>query len=73
MTIPDIHAALAPVLTVEEAAQRLRIGRLRRVPTDALDEYVLRLRGLIQDEATGAVVTGRRPQLKVVKPGGGGP
>ena len=92
MTIADSHAALAPVLTVEEAAQRLRIGRtlmyaliaagdvesvrigrLRRVPTDALDDYVLRLRGLIQDEATGAVVTGRRPQLKVVKPGGGGP
>ena len=93
MTIPDAHAALAPVLTVEEAAQRLRIGRtlmyaliaagdvesvrigrLRRVPTDALDEYVLRLRVLIEDEATGTVVTtGRRPQLKVVKPGGGGP
>jgi hypothetical protein len=43
------------------------------VPTDALDEYVLRLRGLIEDEATNAVVTGRRPQLKVVKPGDGGP
>jgi excisionase family DNA binding protein len=27
MTIADTHAALAPVLTVEEAAQRLRIGR----------------------------------------------
>lgn len=51
------------VLTVEEAAERLgigrtlmyalvtagevesvRIGRLRRIPTDALDTYVLRLR-----------------------------
>lgn len=51
------------VLTVEEAAERLgigrtlmyalvtasevesvRIGRLRRIPTDALDSYVLRLR-----------------------------
>ena len=27
MTIADTNAALAPVLTVEEAAQRLRIGR----------------------------------------------
>ena len=27
MTIADTHTALAPVLTVEEAAQRLRIGR----------------------------------------------
>jgi excisionase family DNA binding protein len=57
--------ALRLVLTVEEAADRLgigrtlmyalvtagevesvRIGRLRRIPTDALDSYVLTLRKL---------------------------
>ncbi len=60
------------VLTIEEAAQRLgigrtlmyalvkageiesvSIGRLRRIPTDALDDYVARLRG------TFALVSGK--------------
>lgn len=92
MTVTDTNAALAlaPVLTVEEAAQRLRIGRtlmyaliasgdvesvrigrLRRVPTDALDEYVLRLRGLLDGEPSSAPVPGQRPRLAVVKPHGG--
>lgn len=63
MTTTASTAALRLVLTVEEAADRLgigrtlmyalvmagevesvRIGRLRRIPTDALDTYVLRLR-----------------------------
>lgn len=89
MTLPDNDAALAPVLTVEEAARRLRIGRtlmyalitagevesvrigrLRRVPTDALDEYVLRLRGLIDDDVP---AQGQRPRLTIVKPAGGEP
>jgi len=62
MTTADV-ASVRLVLTVEEAAERLgigrtlmyalisagdvesvRIGRLRRVPADALDAFVLRLR-----------------------------
>jgi len=65
MTTTQNTHALRIVLTVEEAADRLgigrtlmyalvtagevesvRIGRLRRIPTDALDSYVLRLRSL---------------------------
>ncbi|GAA2571838.1 excisionase family DNA-binding protein [Pseudonocardia hydrocarbonoxydans] len=65
MTTTDQARPFRLVLTVEEAADRLgigrtlmyalvsagevesvRIGRLRRVPTDALDDYVLRLRTL---------------------------
>jgi excisionase family DNA binding protein len=65
MTSTDNARPLRLVLTIEEAAERLgigrtlmyalvsagevesvRIGRLRRVPTDALDAYVLRLRRL---------------------------
>lgn len=65
MTSTDTARSLRLVLTIEEAAERLgigrtlmyalvsagevesvRIGRLRRVPTDALDAYVLRLRTL---------------------------
>jgi excisionase family DNA binding protein len=65
MTSTDDARPLRLVLTIEEAAERLgigrtlmyalvsarevesvRIGRLRRVPTDALDAYVLRLRSL---------------------------
>ncbi len=65
MTSTDDARPLRLVLTIEEAAERLgigrtlmyalvsagevesvRIGRLRRVPTDALDAYVLRLRRL---------------------------
>lgn len=65
MTTTDRARPFRLVLTVEEAADRLgigrtlmyalvsagevesvRIGRLRRVPTDALDDYVLRLRTL---------------------------
>ena len=65
MTSADNARPLRLVLTIEEAAERLgigrtlmyalvsagevesvRIGRLRRVPTDALDAYVLRLRSL---------------------------
>lgn len=65
MTTTDHARPLRLVLTIEEAAERLgigrtlmyalvsagevesvRIGRLRRVPTDALDDYVLRLRTL---------------------------
>jgi excisionase family DNA binding protein len=65
MTSTDNARPLRLVLTIEEAAERLgigrtlmyalvsagevesvRIGRLRRVPTDALDAYVLRLRSL---------------------------
>ena len=65
MTIGNTHPVRL-VLTIEEAAERLgvgrtlmyalvssgevesvRIGRLRRVPTDALDAYVARLRGLL--------------------------
>lgn len=65
MTTTDNARPLRLVLTIEEAAERLgigrtlmyalvsagevesvRIGRLRRVPTDALDAYVLRLRSL---------------------------
>jgi excisionase family DNA binding protein len=65
MTSTEDARPLRLVLTIEEAAERLgigrtlmyalvsagevesvRIGRLRRVPTDALDAYVLRLRSL---------------------------
>lgn len=65
MTTTDNARPLRLVLTIEEAVERLgigrtlmyalvsagevesvRIGRLRRVPTDALDDYVLRLRAL---------------------------
>jgi excisionase family DNA binding protein len=65
MTSTDNARPLRLVLTIEEAAERLgigrtlmyalvsagevesvRIGRLRRVPTDALDAYVATLRGL---------------------------
>lgn len=65
MTSTDTARSLRLVLTIEEAAERLgigrtlmyalvsagevesvRIGRLRRVPTDALDAYVMRLRTL---------------------------
>lgn len=65
MTTTDDARALRIVLTVEEAADRLgigrtlmyalvaagevesvRIGRLRRIPTDALDSYVSMLRKL---------------------------
>ena len=65
MTSTDNARPLRLVLTIEEAAERLgigrtlmyalvsagevesvRIGRLRRVPIDALDAYVLRLRSL---------------------------
>ena len=63
MTTTDMTRSARLVLTVEEAAERLgigrtlmyaliaagdvesvRIGRLRRVPADALDAFVLRLR-----------------------------
>ncbi|MFI8262089.1 excisionase family DNA-binding protein [Streptomyces sp. NPDC085665] len=66
MTTPDLDQAIDPtvvLLTVEEAARRLRIGRtlcfrligtgelesvpvgrLRRVPPAALDDFVARLR-----------------------------
>jgi excisionase family DNA binding protein len=63
MTITEIPRPVRLVLTVEEAAERLgigrtmmyalitagevesvRIGRLRRVPTDALERYVSGLR-----------------------------
>lgn len=63
MTVADMAPAARLLLTVEEAADRLgigrtlayaliaagvlesvHIGRLRRVPTDALDDYVRRLR-----------------------------
>jgi excisionase family DNA binding protein len=63
MTVTEMTAAARLLLTVEEAADRLgigrtmtyaliaagvlesvHIGRLRRVPTDALDDYVRRLR-----------------------------
>jgi excisionase family DNA binding protein len=65
MTSTDDARPLRLVLTIEEAAERLgigrtlmyalvsagevesvRIGRLRRVPSDALEAYVLRLRRL---------------------------
>lgn len=65
MTTTDQARPFRLVLTVEEAAERLgigrtlmyalvaagevesvRIGRLRRIPTDALDAYVLTLRRL---------------------------
>lgn len=65
MTSTDHARPLRLVLTIEEAAERLgigrtlmyalvsagevesvRIGRLRRVPVDALDTYVATLRGL---------------------------
>ncbi|MBN9101137.1 MAG: excisionase family DNA-binding protein [Pseudonocardia sp.] len=65
MTTTENTPALLLVLTVEEAAERLRIGRtlmyalvaagevesvrigrLRRIPTDALDAYVSTLRRL---------------------------
>jgi excisionase family DNA binding protein len=63
---PDQARPVRIVLTIEEAAERLgigrtlmyapvsagevesvRIGRLRRIPTDALDTYVRRLRALL--------------------------
>jgi excisionase family DNA binding protein len=63
MTTTDMTRSARLVLTVEEAAERLgigrtlmyaliaagdvesvRIGRLRRVPADALDAFVFRLR-----------------------------
>jgi excisionase family DNA binding protein len=63
MTVTDLTMSTRLVLTVEEAADRLgigrtlmyaliaagevesvRIGRLRRVPTDALDTFVMQLR-----------------------------
>jgi excisionase family DNA binding protein len=65
MTSTDNARSLRLVLTIEEAAERLgigrtlmyalvsagevesvRIGRLRRVPVDALETYVATLRGL---------------------------
>jgi excisionase family DNA binding protein len=65
MTSTDNARPLRLVLTIEEAAERLgigrtlmyalvsagevesvRIGRLRRVPVDALETYVATLRGL---------------------------
>jgi excisionase family DNA binding protein len=72
MSSPTV-ADLGVLLTVEEAAQRLRIGRtsmyrlvstgaietvtigrLRRVPTECLTEYVARLRGDAQSAVPAA-------------------
>jgi excisionase family DNA binding protein len=71
MTVTEISQSVRLVLTVEEAAERLgigrtmmyalitagevesvRIGRLRRVPTDALERYVSDLRKWPPDQGS---------------------
>ncbi len=42
------------LLTVEEAARRLNIGRLRRVPVECLDNFVATLRSSSQPETVAA-------------------
>jgi excisionase family DNA binding protein len=73
MTPPPVSTAAAVLLTVEEAARRLNIGRttmyalvssgavesvtigrLRRVPSECLDNFVATLRSTNQPETTAA-------------------